>query len=73
MAESAKPIPTAIPRATGPLLVDGPDIALVIAAAGIDPINAENRIIPKVIATSVNTGSPIAYFTELILIEAAIK
>jgi len=44
MAESAKPIPTAIPRATGPLLFDRPDIALVIAAAGIAPINTENRI-----------------------------
>ena len=72
-ADSAKPIPTEIPRATGPLLVEDPEMARVIAAAGIAPINAEIRTIPKVIATSVNTGSPIAYFNVLTLIETSLK
>jgi hypothetical protein len=72
-ADNAKPIPTEIPRATGPLLVEDPEMARVIAAPGMAPINAENKIIPKVIATSVNTGSPIAYMTGLILIETAFK
>ena len=66
-------MPTEIPRATGPLLVEDPDMARVIAAAGIAPIKAEIRTTPKVIATSVNTGSPIVYFNNLTLIECSEK
>jgi hypothetical protein len=73
IADIAKPIPTEIPRATGPLLVEDPEIARVIAAAGIAPSNPEIRTTPKVIATSVNTGSPIAYFNVLTLIETSLK
>jgi hypothetical protein len=73
IANRAKPIPTDIPRATGPLFVDEPAIDLVIAAAGIAPIAAEKKITPKVMATSVNTGSPIVYLNSLILIERVHK
>jgi hypothetical protein len=73
IADSAKPIPTEIPRATGPLLVEDPEMARVTAAAGIAPINAEIRTTPKVIATSVNTGSPIANFNGITLIETRLK
>ncbi len=58
IAENAKPIPTDKPRATGPLLVDLPEIALVITAPGIEPIAAAKIITPRVIKTSVITDSP---------------
>lgn len=60
MLESAKPIPIEIPRATGPRFLELPDIAEVIMDPGTNPkIKAISKI-PMVIATSVNTISPIS-------------
>jgi hypothetical protein len=73
IADIAKPTPTEIPRATGPLFFDAPESAFVIAAPGIAPSSAEKRITPKVIATSVNTDSPIPFFNDCILSETGHK
>ncbi len=60
MLETAKPIPIEIPRATGPRLFDPADIAEVIIDPGTKPKTRVMAKVAKVIATSVNTTSPIS-------------
>ncbi len=59
MLESAKPTPIEIPRATGPRLFDPPDIAEVMIDPGTKPKTSAIAKAAKVIATRVNTKSPI--------------
>jgi len=58
--ETAKPTPIEIPKATGPRLFDPPDIAEVIIDPGTKPKTRAIAKVAKVIATNVNTQSPIS-------------
>ena len=60
MLETAKPIPIDIPKATGPRFFDPPAIAEVIIDPGTKPQTSAKARTPDVIATSVNTNSPIS-------------
>jgi len=69
MLETAKPIPIEIPKATGPRLFDPPDIAEVIIDPGTKPKTRAIAKVAKVIATNVNTQSPIRDNYELRIID----
>ena len=67
--EKAKPMPIEKPKATGPRLFDPPAIADVIIDPGTKPKSRAITKVAKVIATNVNTQSPIRDNYELRIID----